>query len=68
MSRERKLYISELISRNKYNEDKYIIKYNDNSVKYDTRDEAIQILSKTELWNKQVKYWFKAREYIVIQL
>lgn len=68
MSRTRKLYISELISRNKYNEDKYIVKYNDNSVKYNTRDEAIEILSKTELWNKQVKYWFKAREYIVIQL
>lgn len=68
MSRKRKLYLSEFITRNKYNQDIYIINYNNNSVKYDCRDDAIKILSSTELWNKEIKEWFKAREFIIVKL
>lgn len=66
--RKRKLYLSEFITRNKFNEDIYIIKYNDNEIKYDSRDEVIKYLGKTELWDKQIKTWFKVREFIIVEI
>lgn len=66
--RKRKLYVSEFVTRNKFNEDIYIIKYNNNEVKYDSRDDVVKYLSRTELWNKQVKTWFKAREFIIVEI
>lgn len=68
MSRQRTLYLSELITRNKYNEDIYVIKYNDNAVKYYCRDDVIKNLSNTELWNKQVLKWFVAKHIIIVEV
>lgn len=68
MPRSRKLYLSEFITRNKYEEDIYIIKYNNNSVKYESRNDVIKYLHDTELWKKQIKTWFIAQRFIIIEL